>query len=386
MKRKMIPLTGAHAAAEAMRQINPAVVAIYPITPQTPIIERFAEIVADGEADAELVLPESEHSALSIAQGAQTAGVRAMTATASQGLGYMWEILPVTSGLRLPVLMNIATRALSAPLNIHCDHSDAMNCRDLGWLQFFCENPQEVYDFNFLALRIAEHSKVLLPAMVIQDGFVTSHCVENMELIPDQAIKKFIGEYKNPYPLLDTDHPVAYGSLMLPDYYQESRIQMQKAMRQALKIYPKIAKELQRITKRSHPLFEKYHLEDAKAAIVVLGSTAGTGKAVVDRLRKQGKKVGLLKPSLFRPFPYEEIAQALSGLKTIAVLDRSLSYGAYPPLYGEILQSLSFFAKKPKIGSFVFGLGGREIYEKDIEKIFKDLLQGKIKEGLQFIG
>jgi len=384
--KKTIPMTGAYAAAEAMRQINPGVVAAYPITPQTPIIERFAEFVADGEVDTEFVLPESEHSALTIAQGAQAAGVRAMTASASQGLGFMWEVLPVTSGLRLPVLMNVATRALSAPLNIHCDHSDVMNCKDLGWLQFFCENPQEVYDYNFLALRLAEHPKVSLPAMVIEDGFVTSHCVENMELIPDQAIKKFIGEYKNPRPLLETDHPVAYGSLMLPDYYQESRMQMQEAMQQALKIYPQIAKELQRITKRAYPFFESYQLKDAKVAMVVLGSTAGTGKAVIDHLRKRGKKVGLLKLQLFRPFPYKEIAEALCGLKAVAVLDRSLTYGAHPPLYGEILQSLSSLSKKPKTASFVFGLGGREIYEKDIEKIFKDLLQGKIKESIQFIG
>jgi len=381
IKSKTLPLTGAHAVAEAMRQINPEVVAAYPITPQTPIIEEYARFVADGLVQTEMVTVESEHSALSATVGASAAGVRAMTATSSQGLALMWEVLGVASGLRLPIVMPTVNRALSAPINIHCDHSDSMGARDMGWLQIFSETAQEAYENTLLAVRLAEHPDVLLPAMVMQDGFITSHCVENAEIYPDAAVRKFLGEYRPRYSLLNTEKPVTIGPLELQNYYFETKYQQMEAMAKAKSAYLSVGEELSEITGRRYPYFEEYELQDAEVAIVVLSSAAGTAKVVVDELRKQGKKVGLLKPILFRPFPYEEMAQALSGIRAIAVLDRSVSFGASAPLCGEIKNSLFGLPKRPKLQSYVFGLGGREIWEKDIEKIYNDLLKGNVNEA-----
>lgn len=370
-------LTGAQAFAEAMKQIDPDVSPVYPITPQTPIMETFAKFVADGKATTEIIRVESEHSAMSAAVGASAAGARVMTATSANGLALMLEILPIASGLRLPIVMGVVNRALSAPINIHCDHSDSMVCRDLCWIQIYSENNQEVYDNTLLAMKFAE--KVELPVMVMQDGFITSHALEEVETLEDEKVKKFVGEYDPEISLLKTN--ITYGALQLPDYNFETKRQQAEAMMISKKEFLNVAKELSTLTGRKIDYFEEYQSKDADHVIVALNSSAGTCKSVVDRLRKKGKKVGLLKPILFRPFPYEEIKKALKG-KTIAVLDRSESFGALPPLCTEIKTLLS----EEKLQSYVYGLGGRELFEKDIEKVFDDLIKNKIDSKIRYLG
>lgn len=387
MPKITLALTGAHAVAEAMRQINPGVVALFPITPQTPIVEKYSEYYANGIVDTELVRSESEHSAMSIVMGAEAAGVRAMTATSSQGLAYMWEVVGTTAGLRLPIVMPVANRAIGAPINIHCDHADSMYCRDLGWIHLFCETAQEAYENTLLSIRLAE--KVMLPAMVLQDGFITSHSVERVDILDDESAKKFLGEYKPRNPLMDTDHPKTVGPIQLQDYYYETQYQGVVALESVLEEYLTIGKELEKLTGTKYELFEEYKLEDAEVAIVVSSSTSGTTKEVVDRMRDAGKKVGLLNIKLYRPFPYKEMAKALNHLhlNNIAVLDRALSRGAMPPLYTDIKLSVSSLNKIPKIQSCVFGLGGRDIIQKDIEEVFENLLKGKVKENIvEYIG
>ncbi len=370
-------LTGAEASAEAMRQINPDVVAMYPITPQTPIIQTFAKMVADGLVDTELIRVESEHSAMSATMGASAAGSRAMTATASVGLALMFEVVNAAAGMRLPITMSIANRALSSPINIHCDHSDSMACRDAGWIQIYSETGQEVYENTLLAVRLAEHPQVQLPAMVMQDGFVTSHCLTKVKLCNDEVVKNFIGEFKPQLKLLDLNKPICIGPLELFDYFFETKKQQVDAMKTAKSEYLNVGKELSKITGNEYKYFEAYNIEDADAIIVVLSSTAGTVKEVVDEMRKDGKKVGLLKPILFRPFPYEEVAMVLHNAKEIAVLDRSESFGANGPLYGEIKNALYDSQSRPRVQSLIYGLGGREIFKTDIKKIFDQILDGK---------
>ncbi len=384
MNRKAV--TGAAAAAMAMKQINPDVVPVYPITPQTPIAMTFAQYVADGEVDSEMIRVESEHSAMSAAVGASAAGARAMTATASAGLALMWEILGCASGCRLPIIMNVVNRALSAPINIHCDHSDSMGCRDHSWIQLYAESGQEVYDLDMIALRLSEHEKVHLPSMVMQDGFITSHGVGVVDFLEDKKIKRFIGEYRPKHFLLDVKNPVSIGPLALPDFTFEIKRQQVEAMEQAKKIYLDICKEYKKVSGREYSYFEKYMIDDAEYAIIVLNSTAGIVKEVVDKLREKGKKVGLLKPIMFRPFPYGEMKDAIKNLKGITVMDRSYSYGADAPLFGEIKNTLFDLEKKPKIQSIVFGIGGRNTYEEQIEQIFLDMIKDKFSEKVIHLG
>jgi len=371
-------LTGAQAVAEAMRQVNPDVVAAYPITPQTPIVEQFASFVANGIVDTEMIPVESEHSAMSCTVGAAAAGARAMCATASQGLALMWEVVAAVPGLRLPIVMPIVNRALSAPINIHCDHSDAMGATTIGWIQIYSENAQEAYENTLLAIRLAEHKDVLLPVMVMQDGFIISHGVENVEVFDDEAVKNFVGERKPDRYLLDVDHPYTIGPLALPDYYFEIKRQQEEAMENALKIYLEVGKELSKISGHDYPYFEEYKTDDAEAVIVVLSSAAGTAKDAVDELRNEGKKVGLIKPKLFRPFPYKEMRKALERFKAIGVLDRSMAFGAYAPLYTEIRNALFESENRPKLQSYIFGLGGKDIFKSDIKKVFDELLSGNL--------
>ncbi|MEM5814735.1 MAG: pyruvate ferredoxin oxidoreductase [Candidatus Aenigmatarchaeota archaeon] len=366
------PLTGAEAAAEAMRQVKPDVVAAYPITPQTPIVEKYAAFVADGLVRTEMIPVESEHSALSAVVGASAAGVRAMTATSSVGLALMWEVVNAASGLGLPIVMNVVNRALSAPINIHCDHSDSMGCRDAGWIQIYSENGQEAYDNTILATKLAEMANV--PTMVMQDGFITSHSVEPVDILDDKAVENFVGKYRNPKGLLG-DNPQSVGPFSLPNSFFEFKIAQEKRTMKAKELFLKIGAELSRLTKRKYYYFEPYHTDDADAVIVTMSSTAGTAKAVVDRMRTKGKKVGLLKMVLFRPFPYAEVADALKGIKQICVLDRSFSFGANAPLYGEIKNAVN--DPDVNIHGVVFGLGGRDIFERNIEGIFNSLLAGK---------
>lgn len=321
-------LSGNEAAATAMKQINPDVVAAFPITPSTEIPQYFSTFVANGTVDTEFVAVESEHSAMSACIGAQSAGARAMTATSANGLSLMWEMIYIASSLRLPIVLSLVNRAVSGPLNIHCDHSDAMGVRDSGWIMLFSENNQEAYDNTLMAHRIAEHKDVMLPLMVCQDGFITSHAIENIELVEDDKVKEFVGEYKPEHYLLNKKEPIAVGPLDLQAYLFEHKAQQAIAMKNAKQVILDVSKDFEKMTGRSYGLFEEYQLKDAEIAIICMNSTAGTTKFVVDNLRAKGIQAGLLKLRVFRPFPAEEIAKALSHLKAIAILDRADSLNA----------------------------------------------------------
>jgi pyruvate ferredoxin oxidoreductase alpha subunit len=380
-------ITGAQAAAEAMRQINPDVVVAYPITPQTPIVEQFATYVANGVVDTEMVPVESEHSAMSATVGAEAAGARAMSATSSQGLALMWEIVAATPGLRLPIVMPLVNRTISAPLNIHCDHSDVMGVTTLGWIQIFSENAQEVYENLLLAVRVAEDKRVQLPAMVNQDGFITSHAVEPVEIFDDAAVRSFVGTRSLERGLLDLTSVRTIGAMVLPDYLLEVKRAQEEAMSHVFQVYAEVGSELSRITGRKYPFFETYKTEDADAVIVVLNSAAGTAKVAVDAMRARGKKVGLLKPILFRPFPYAEVRAALKNIPAIGVLDRSMDYGAYAPVYSEIRNVLYELDKKPAVQSYIFGLGGRDVMSAELEAVFDELLSGDLDpERQRYVG
>jgi len=391
MSNKITALTGNEAVAYAIKQINPDVMAAYPITPQTALVQKFSEYVADGLVDTEFVTVESEHSAMSACVGAAAAGGRVMTATAANGLALMFEILYVASSNRLPIIMPMVNRALSGPVNIHCDHGDSMAARDSSWIQIYSENVQEAYDNTIQAVRITEHMEVRLPIMVMYDGFITSHGIECVELLDDDKVVKFVGKYLSRFPLLDIDHPVTYGPLDLYDYYFEHKRQQIEAMKKAKKVVLEIGKEFKQTFGREYKLFEEYRLSDAERAIVVLSSTAGTVKEVVDELRAKGEKVGLLKLRLFRPFPYKEITQALFHLKVIAILDRSNSIGAFGgPLFTEIRSALLELEKIPQNVNYIYGLGGRDINQADITSIYADLEKiaktGKVEERIKYFG
>jgi len=301
MSERRIGKTANEAFAEAMRQINPDVVAAYPITPATEIVQIFSQFVADGKVDTEFVPVESEHSAMSAVIGASLAGARAMTATSSQGLALMWEVLNIASGLRLPIIMPMVNRSLSAPINIHCDHSDSMGARDTGWIQIFSESVQESYDNLLQAVRIAE--EMFLPVMVTTDGFILSHCLELIESLSDKEVKEFIGKYQPKNFLLDIEHPITIGALDLQDYYFEHKRQEAEAMIKSKEVILKVGEEFGEKFGRNYRFFEDYKISDSEVAIVVMGSTAGTAKTVVDQLREEGIKAGLLKLRVFRPFP-----------------------------------------------------------------------------------
>lgn len=379
-------LTGGQAVAVAMRQINPDVVAAYPITPQTPIIETFAQFVADGKVNTELIDVESEHSALSAVVGASAAGARAMTATSSQGLALMAEIVYIASGSRLPIVMAISNRALSAPINIHCDHTDSMFLRDSSWIQLYSENAQEAYDNTLIALRVAEHKDVLLPVMVMQDGFITSHSVQNVKILEDKKVEKFIGKYNPSMPLLDTTKPVTIGPLDLFDYFFEHKYQQAEAMEKSRTVLGQIDREYYKLSGRKYDFIEKYKTADADHIMVVLSSTSGTAKVVVDELRKEKKKVGLIKIRCMRPFPNKEISKALDGAKSVAVLDRSISFGNFSPVFTELRSSLYEAKRKPTLVNYIYGLGGRNIGLNDIKKVFIDLIKCKNDDRIRYIG
>ncbi|MGC8838912.1 MAG: pyruvate ferredoxin oxidoreductase [Anaerolineae bacterium] len=391
--REILPLDGNSAVAHAMRQINPDVVAAYPITPQTSTVQTFAEFVANGLVDTEFVTVESEHSAMSACIGAAAAGARVMTATSSAGLAFMWEVLYVAASTRLPICMLVVNRALSAPINIHCDHSDSMGARDAGWIHLFSENPQEAYDNAIQAVRIAEHPDVLLPVMFMHDGFITSHGMERVELLDDQEVRDFIGEYRPRYSLLDVDHPITVGPLDFYDYYFEHKRQQVAAMEQVNRVILEVGEEFGRRFGRRYGLFETYRLDDAEVAIVVLSSTAGTTRVVVDRLRAQGLKVGLLKPRVFRPFPARELAEALAHVQVVGVMDRSISFGSMDnagPLFLELCAATRIYGGSMPIVDYIFGLGGRDILPREIERVFRDLLRirdtGKVERLVTYLG
>jgi pyruvate ferredoxin oxidoreductase alpha subunit len=361
-------LTGGEAVAHAMRQIDPDVVPVYPITPQTPIVQAFARFVADGRAHAELVDVESEHSAMSAAIGAALAGARAMTATSSQGMALMAEIVFIAASMRAPIVMAVGNRALSGPINIHCDHSDSMLIRDSGVVQLFAENAQEAYDLMVLAPRLAEHPDVLLPVLVCLDGFTITHGAEPVELLPDEAVRAFAGEYAIPHAILDVLEPTTHGPFAMPDYYYELRRQQAAALTAALDVFAGIGAEFERLSGRAYGAVEAYRLDGAERAIVAMGSTCGTVKDVVDELRDEGEAVGLLRIMSFRPLPRAEIAAALADVGRVIVLDRADSPGGVPPLAAEVAASI--FGGGAELEHHIYGLGGRDLHPADVRAIF----------------
>lgn len=388
---KVVAVTGNEAVANALRQINPDVCAAYPITPQTDMMQRFSSFVNDGKVKTELILVESEHSAMSACIGASAAGGRVATATSAQGLALMFEELFIASGMRLPIVMPVVNRALSAPLNIHGDHSDAMACRDTGWIQLWSENAQDAYDNAIQAFRIAEHLDLRLPVMVCMDGFIISHSIERIEYLDDNVVADFVGEFKNVNPLLDVDNPKSYGPLILPDYYMEFRKAQEEVVSKAPKIVLEIAEEFAKISGRKYGLFETYRLEDAEIGIVILNSAAGTTKDVIDEYRDKGVKVGLLKPRLYRPFPYEQVADALKHLKALCVLDRADAFGgSFGPVFLDIATSLYACNPKPLLFNRIYGLGGRDYMPAHAASVIDELIDavktGTVKTVKKYIG
>ncbi|MGI5824819.1 MAG: pyruvate ferredoxin oxidoreductase [Bacillota bacterium] len=367
-------LSGNEAVAYAMRQINPDVFAAFPITPSTEIPQYYAQYVADGRVDTEYVTVESEHSSMSTCIGAAAAGVRAVTATSSCGLAYMYELLYVAASCRLPITLACVNRALSGPININNDHSDSMGARDAGWIQIYAENNQEAYDNYLQAMRISEASDVRLPIMVCQDGFITSHAVENILLEDDEAVKEFVGEYKPENYLLKHENPLAVGPYDVSNYYMEHKMQEAVAMQNAKKQILAVAADFEKTFGRKYGFFEEYMMEDAEIALVLIGSTAGTAKHCIKQLREKGVKAGLVKVRVFRPFPAEELAQALSGCKAVAVMDKSEGFNACGgPLFAETRSACYDLHDRPQMINIVYGLGGRDVAVEDIERIFERL-------------
>ena len=384
-------LSGNEAAAIAMKQINPDVVAAFPITPSTEIPQYFSTFVANGSVDTEFVAVESEHSAMSACIGAQAAGARAMTATSANGLSLMWEMIYIASSLRLPIVMSLVNRAVSGPINIHNDHSDAMGVRDSGWIMLFSENNQEAYDNLLMAHRIAEHKDVLLPLMVCQDGFITSHSIENIELEEDELVKKFVGKYNPEHYLLNHKEPIAVGHLDLQGYLFEHKTQQADAMRNAKKVIAEVSKEFEELTGRKYSFFEEYKTEDAELVIVAMNSTAGTAKFAADKLRAQGVKAGVLKVRMFRPFPGEEIAKALANAKAVAILDKADGLNAVGgPLFTDITSAMQVNNVSVPTVNYIYGIGGRDTKSDDIESVYNDLQEivktGKIDNPYRYLG
>jgi len=383
-------LSGNEAAATAMKQINPDVVAAFPITPSTEIPQYFSTFVSNGAVDTEFVAVESEHSAMSACIGAEAAGARAMTATSANGLSLMWEMIYIASSLRLPIVMSLVNRAVSGPLNIHNDHSDAMGVRDSGWIMLFSENNQEAYDNLIMAHRIAENKDVLLPLMVCQDGFITSHSIENIELIEDEKVKEFVGKYKPEHYLLNAKEPMAIGPLDLQAYLFEHKYQQAEAMKKAKDVILKVSKDFEELTGRKYSFFEEYRLDDAEFAIVCMNSTAGTVKAVVDELRAKGIKAGLLKIRVFRPFPADEVANALGHLKAVAILDKADSLNAIGgALFEDVTSSMYVNGKNVPAINYIYGIGGRDTTTKDIHTVYTDLQEiansGKVENPYRYL-
>lgn len=383
-------MSGNEAIATAMRQIHPDVMAAFPITPSTEIPQYYSRFVANGQVDTEFVAVESEHSAMSACIGSQSAGARTMTATSSCGLALMWEMLYIAASCRLPITMACVNRALSGPININADHSDSMGARDAGWIQIYSENNQEAYDNFIQAVRIGEHKDVQLPVMVCQDGFITSHAVENLELIEDEKVKNFVGEYEPEHYLLNSKEPIAIGPYDTPAYYMEHKRQQAQAMINAKNVILEVAQEFEKMTGRKYDLFEEYCLDDAEYALVIINSAAGTAKDTVDQLRAEGKKVGLLKVRVFRPFPMAEIAEALKGKKVVAIMDRCEGFSAVGgPLFAEVRSALYDVADKPQMINYIYGLGGRDVRTTDIAEVYNTLFEieetGQLGETYRYL-
>jgi pyruvate ferredoxin oxidoreductase alpha subunit len=390
--QKTLATTGNVVVAEAFRQCAPDVVAAYPITPQTTIVEEFAKIVAQGRVHTEYVCTESEHSAMSACIGASAAGARVMTATASQGLALMWEELYIASGMRLPIVMANANRALSAPINIHCDHSDIMGARDAGWIVLFAETAQEAYDNTLMAIPIAEDPEVLLPVATCLDGFITTHSIDRVQVMDDETVKAFVGEYTPENALLDIENPVSHGNFSgLGGPYFEFKRSQREAIDGSKAVVERVGAAFSELSGRPFGLIETDMMDDAEVAIVVIGSTAGNARHVAKQLRAEGVKAGLVKVRCFRPFPSVELAAALHGVKAVAVLDRSESFGAEGgPLYLETRSALYDAEHRPPIVNYVYGLGGSDVKLELIRSVYTDLSDiatgTAAPAGMQYLG
>ena len=368
-------MSGNEAVAYAMKQVNPDVMPAFPITPSTELPQFVANYIANGEMDTEFIPVESEHSSMSCAIGAEAAGARTMTATSSCGLAFMWEVLYVAASNRLPLCMAVVNRALSGPININAEHSDSMGARDSGWIQIYAENNQEAYDNFVQAYRISEHRDVLLPIMICQDGFITSHAVENIELIEDAAVKQFVGEYRPEHYLLNPEEKMSVGPYAISPYCMEAKRAQAQAMENAKQVILDVAKEFEAISGRKYGFYEDYCLKDAEYAIVAIGSACGTMKDAIDHLRKRGIKAGLLKVRVFRPFPGEEFAEALKDKKAIAIMDRCEGYSANGgPLGAEVTAALYRAKSHAEVINLVYGLSGRDLRVEDVEKIYENLI------------
>ena len=378
--------SGNLAFAEAMRQINPDVVAAYPITPSTDIPVKFAEFVANGKVDSEYVAVESEHSAITACVGASVAGARVMTASSANGVALMHEIFPIAAAFRAPIVFGLVNRCLGAPVNIHCDHSDSMSERDSGWIQIYCEDAQEVYDSVLLAVRLAEHKDVLTPVFVCQDGFITSHCFEPVEFLDDAAVKNFVGRRDAQYPLLDVDNPVSYGSFTMSEYYFEIKRSQIEGMRNVPRVYRELSAELTKETGRGYPMVDAYRAEDADYLIIIMSSASGVVKDVVDEMREDGIKAGCLRVRFFRPFPADDIMRLVNGKSGVAVLDRCLSIGGTAPLAAEVKAALYGLERRVPVQEYVFGLGGRDFYPNDANDVFCKLAEGDYSPSVRYIG
>jgi len=403
VKQETMALNGDEAVAFAAKQCDVDVVAAYPITPQTIIVEKFSEYVANGEVHTEFVCTESEHSAMTACLAASATGARTFTASASAGLALMHEMLFVTSGCRAPVVMAVANRALSAPLNIHGDHSDSMTERDSGWIHIYVENAQEAYDSIIQAFKIAEDVGVSLPIIVGLDGFTISHTLEKVDVLSEDAVKQYIGERQLPTVFtqegkmvpfkLDPDNPMTMGPNALQNYYFEFKRQQEEGMRNALKKIQEVNSEYAKISGRSYGngLVDAYQLEDAEVAVVCIGSTAGTLKVMVDKLRQEGVKAGVLRLRTFRPLPVEELRIALKNVKAIAVMDKSMSFGGFGgPVFNEVRHVMYDVKERPLIVNYIFGLGGRDTSPRDLRKIFEDTMQiaktGHVETQVHYYG
>jgi len=383
-------LSGNEAVARAIKQVEPDVLAAYPITPSTEVPQYFSTYVANGEVKTEFVAVESEHSAMSACIGAAAAGGRAVTITSACGLALMWELLYVASSMRLPIMMPVINRALSGPININNDHSDSMGARDSGWIQLYAENNQETYDNYFIGMRIAEHPDVLLPVMSCQDGFITSHALENIDLLENDVVKKFVGTYNGKATLFGPEYPASVGPYDTPFFYMEHKYQQVDAIRKTKKVILDVFKEFGELTGRKYGLFEEYKCEDAERVIVIMNSSAGTAKATADKLRAKGEKVGVLKLRVFRPFPKDELAAALSKFKAVAVLDKADSFSdCGGPMYNDIRSACYDLAQRPKLINFIYGLGGRDVHDDNFTFVFDELkkvVAGEAVEAYRYLG
>ena len=384
-------MSGNEAVAYAIRQINPDVMPAFPITPSTEIPQMVSTYIANGEMDTEFIPVESEHSSMSATIGAEAAGARSLTATSSAGLALMWEELLLAASNRMPLVLALVNRTLSGPININCDHTDGMGARDTGWIQIYAENNQEAYDNFIQAYPIAEDTRVHLPVMICQDGFITSHAVENITLLEDELVKEFVGEYHPEEFLLNPGKPIAVGPYSVSNYAMEARKNQELALESSKQVIAEVAEKFKKLSGRGFSFFEEYKTEDADYIMMLMGSAAGTAKEAVDELRAQGKKVGVLKLRVFRPFPAEEIAEALKGCKAVAIMDRCESYnGNGGPLGSETKAAL--FKNKVMIEAvnYIYGLAGRDFTTTEVKQVFGELesmiVDGAAVEEYKYIG